>query len=102
MRYEIDATVGGVRQAFSDDPSKGSLAGSGQSVEFLIQGASEGPNGQIDPTTATPWRRYVGSSLAPAGQQALADDGSTGFRWLILFNNSVPSTVHSVTIYIRI
>jgi len=101
VRYEISATVNGVAVRYSDDPNVGSLASSSEPIEFLIQGASTGITGQIDPTTATPWRHYVGNQYAPVGE-SLADDGGTGFRWLLLFHQSDNVVIHSVTVYLRV
>ena len=48
--------------------------------------------GQVDPTTAGPWRRFAGP-FAPPGEATLSDDGGTAFRFLLVFDSSIATDI---------
>jgi len=96
LYYELEATVNGMKTTYSDDPSRGSLAGPSSAIEFLVQGARLDALGQVDPDTVRGWRRYVGD-FAPSGQVSLTEDGATVYRFLLLFHDA-DATVDKVSV----
>ena len=91
LSYEVDATVDGKPMTYSDVPG-GVLAGPGQALQLLVQGASVNAIGEVDPSTIRPWRRYVGP-FAPPGQLSLTNDPALAMRFLFLFDRSISTNV---------
>ena len=85
VRYEVEAIVDGVPQRYSDDPTRGALAGTGEAVQFLVQGRDN-----QGPPVVAPWRSFVG---AAHGSPSLDADSATDFRFALLFDRSVAQQV---------
>ncbi|MEM7202004.1 MAG: hypothetical protein AAF628_17180 [Planctomycetota bacterium] len=87
LRYEIDVSVDGQLQRYSDDPTQGALGAAGPTapVELLLQGASLTPAGGVDPDTVRPWRAFAGDH-GSAGELSLNNDRPQAVRFLLLFH----------------
>ncbi len=97
VRYEIQATVKGKKIVYSDDPAKGILADENQAVQLFAQAANVDASGEVDKHSIRGWRQFVGPF--GKGKLSLADDGKTGFRFLLLFHRNIssPIVVKSIT-----
>jgi hypothetical protein len=90
-RYVIDAIVDGAPMTFSDDPAVSPLAaGPGAPLRALFQGAT------VDLTTGEvsdvrPWRTTVAST--PQQPEGLASDGRNGFRFQLVVDRGLATTV---------
>lgn len=96
-RYEIDAVVDGLNVTFSDDPALGVPALPGAPIEFFVQGL------RVDPASGevsgghTEWFRRV---RATAGELSLNSQARAAFRWVVVHDRSVASTVQLTAVRI--
>jgi hypothetical protein len=91
LRYEVMAMVGSSPIRFSDDPTKGVLATTGQAVRFYVQGGDLDANGKVIPESIRPWRRLVGSFST--SERSLNEDSITAFRFILQFDRSVNQSI---------
>jgi hypothetical protein len=96
-RYEIEATVDGVPITYNDATS---IAAVDTPVQFFVQGANEDGFGSVELSTVAPWRRFV---AANPNEPSLATDGTTAFRFVLLFDRSQATqiVVHKVSVFFR-
>ena len=101
LRYEIDAVVDSVPRKFSDDPSipGAVLAGPGEPVQFLVQGANLDARGIPDPNSISAWLTYVGSFKA--SETSLNDRSPNGFRFVLLFDLGKTVVVKKLTLFYK-
>ncbi len=90
LSYELHAIVDGVPTVFSDDPSISPIqATTGSAVRVMFQAA------QIDPVNGAvlstgPWRQAVATS---PGQTGISADGRNGYRFVIVFDRTLATSV---------
>jgi hypothetical protein len=90
QRYEIHCTIDGVPTIFSDDPAVSTQpAQPGAALRVMFQAATIDPISG-EPVLLRPWRTAV---RTVGNQIGIASDGLTSFRFLVILDQTIATTV---------